>query len=186
MAGLNSNLYWWYYSTNFDMFNQTESNILSFKLSFVSSNDISVFARAIREEPEWKQVGFHSYETRWLSQWIFCVPEKTLQTHHRWDWQGVGKTLRFPGVGTGFYHQLSDGGWIGQRMMQTMVFIGNKALLDLPMWGFLTARSVPRGEVFRCYDWATDRADNGGSVIGGFCSPRECDVVYLLLKGETN
>ncbi len=52
MAGLNSNLYWWYYSTNFDMFNQTESNILSFKLSFVSSNDISVFARAIREEPE--------------------------------------------------------------------------------------------------------------------------------------
>lgn len=34
MACLNSNLYWWYYATNFDMFNQTDSNVSEFKYSY--------------------------------------------------------------------------------------------------------------------------------------------------------
>ena len=41
MSALNSNLYWWYYSTNYDMFNQTESNILDFRLTYESSMDLA-------------------------------------------------------------------------------------------------------------------------------------------------
>jgi hypothetical protein len=36
MAALNSSLYWWYYSLNYDMFNQTDANILDFQLTYDS------------------------------------------------------------------------------------------------------------------------------------------------------
>lgn len=34
MAVLNSNLYWWYYATNYDMFNQTDANISDFRFTY--------------------------------------------------------------------------------------------------------------------------------------------------------
>ena len=47
MAGLNSNLYWWYYATNYDMFNQTDSNVSNFRLSFDTNNDIGKYANML-------------------------------------------------------------------------------------------------------------------------------------------
>ncbi len=44
MASLNSNLFWWYYSTNYDMFNLTEANIFDFKIDYDSSNDAGLYA----------------------------------------------------------------------------------------------------------------------------------------------
>lgn len=44
MAAFNSNLYWWYYSINYDMFNQTDSNISDFKLNFNSKIDLKQLA----------------------------------------------------------------------------------------------------------------------------------------------
>lgn len=34
MLALNSNLYWWYYATNYDMFNQTDANIAEFHYTY--------------------------------------------------------------------------------------------------------------------------------------------------------
>ena len=44
MAALNSNLFWWYYSVNYDMFNLTDSNVFDFTLNFDINNDVGQYA----------------------------------------------------------------------------------------------------------------------------------------------
>ena len=50
MSALNSNLYWWYYSLNYDMFNQTDANILDFQLSYNEKIEINIFAKILEED----------------------------------------------------------------------------------------------------------------------------------------
>ena len=50
MSALNSNLYWWYYSLNYDMFNQTDANILDFQLSYNEKTGINLFAKILEED----------------------------------------------------------------------------------------------------------------------------------------
>ncbi len=50
MAALNSSLFWWYYSTNYDMFNLTESNIFDFTLNYDSENDVGTFAASLEND----------------------------------------------------------------------------------------------------------------------------------------
>ena len=50
MTALNSNLYWWYYSLNYDMFNQTDANILDFQLSYNEKIGINLFAKILEED----------------------------------------------------------------------------------------------------------------------------------------
>ena len=50
MSALNSNLYWWYYSLNYDMFNQTDANILDFQLSYNEKIGINLFAKILEED----------------------------------------------------------------------------------------------------------------------------------------
>ena len=50
MAALNSNLYWWYYSLNYDMFNQTDANILDFQLSYNEKIRIDHFAKLLESD----------------------------------------------------------------------------------------------------------------------------------------
>ena len=65
-----------------------------------------------------------------------------------------------------------------------MEYLGNKALLELPKWGFLASRRVPSSEVMQCYDWAAARAAAGDCVVSGFSSKMERDVLHFLLKGN--
>lgn len=44
MAALNSNLFWWYYSLNFDMFNLKDYMIFAFRLSYNADNQLSKLA----------------------------------------------------------------------------------------------------------------------------------------------
>ncbi len=44
MAALNSNLFWWYYSVNYDMFNLTDSNVFDFTLSYDTDNNVGQYA----------------------------------------------------------------------------------------------------------------------------------------------
>lgn len=44
MACLNSNLYWWYYATNYDMFNQTDANVSEFMYTYDPSLDLCSLA----------------------------------------------------------------------------------------------------------------------------------------------
>ena len=50
MASLNSNLYWWYYATNFDMFNQTEANVAAFKYSYDPNINLSQLAERLEKD----------------------------------------------------------------------------------------------------------------------------------------
>ena len=50
MAALNSSLYWWYYSLNYDMFNQTDANILDFQLTYDSEIEIQQFAPILESD----------------------------------------------------------------------------------------------------------------------------------------
>lgn len=47
MSALNSSLYWWYYAINFDMFNQTKSNILEFRLSYIKDKEIQKLGKKL-------------------------------------------------------------------------------------------------------------------------------------------
>ena len=47
MSTLNSSLYWWYYAINFDMFNQTKSNILEFRLSYIKDKEIQKLGKKL-------------------------------------------------------------------------------------------------------------------------------------------
>lgn len=44
MAALNSSLFWWYYSINYDMFNLTDANIFEFALDYDDNNNVGKFA----------------------------------------------------------------------------------------------------------------------------------------------
>jgi len=50
MAALNSNLFWWYYSLNFDMFNLKDYMIFAFRLSYSEDNKLSKLARSLEED----------------------------------------------------------------------------------------------------------------------------------------
>ena len=50
------------------------------------------------------------------------------------------------------------------------------------MEGFLCSRKVGSGSLLRCYDWATGMVGTGKTVMGGFSSAVERDVLDLLLR----
>lgn len=50
MAVLNSNIYWWFYSVNFDMFNLTDSNIFDFLCDYDESLNLTLLATKLEED----------------------------------------------------------------------------------------------------------------------------------------
>lgn len=69
-------------------------------------------------------------------------------------------------------------------MKTDVEYYGNHDLLECHKWGFLASRTIPSGEVLRCYDWATERATAGDCVVSGFSSRLERDVLHFLLRGK--
>ena len=52
MATFNSNLFWWYYALNFDMFNLKDYMIFSFKINYTVDPKICALAKALEEDME--------------------------------------------------------------------------------------------------------------------------------------
>ena len=50
IAALNSNLFWWYYALNFDMFNLKDYMIFSFRLNFIPDNKINKLAVKLEQD----------------------------------------------------------------------------------------------------------------------------------------
>jgi len=50
MAALNSNLFWWYYSTNFDMFNLTEANVFEFKINYDDKYNVGKYSLELEDD----------------------------------------------------------------------------------------------------------------------------------------
>lgn len=63
-------------------------------------------------------------------------------------------------------------------------YLGNRKLLESRKVAFFCSRTVSSGAILRCYDLATQIADSGKVVIGGFQSKIEKDVLHFLLKGR--
>ena len=56
MAAFNSNLFWWYYALNFDMFNLKDYMIFNFKLNYKNDNKLSQIATELELDLENKKV----------------------------------------------------------------------------------------------------------------------------------
>ena len=63
-------------------------------------------------------------------------------------------------------------------------YLGNKDLLNNKKIAFLCSSSIGSGAILRCYDWATEMANQGKTIISGFQSKIERDVLSFLLKGK--
>ena len=50
MTALNSNLFWWYYATNYDMFNLTEANVFDFRLEYDRDNDAGQYSDELEKD----------------------------------------------------------------------------------------------------------------------------------------
>lgn len=60
--------------------------------------------------------------------------------------------------------------------------LGNTELLKLKKTAFLASSTIPPEMVLRCYDWAAGKHE--GSVVSGFSSKLEQDVLHFLLKAK--
>lgn len=52
MAAFNSNIYWWYYALNFDMFNHKDYMIFGFRLSYTHDNQLIELADQLERNLE--------------------------------------------------------------------------------------------------------------------------------------
>ncbi len=50
MSVLNSNLFWWYYSLNYDMFNLKDYMIFSFRLNYEGDNNLELLSRELEKD----------------------------------------------------------------------------------------------------------------------------------------
>lgn len=50
MAALNSNLFWWYYAVNYDMFNCKDYMIFAFKLDYKEDKEIEKLAKELEKD----------------------------------------------------------------------------------------------------------------------------------------
>lgn len=56
MASFNSNLFWWYYALNYDMFNLKDYMIFSFKLNYIKNSKLPQIAELLEEDLEQNKV----------------------------------------------------------------------------------------------------------------------------------
>ena len=63
-------------------------------------------------------------------------------------------------------------------------YTGKIELLDRKTIAFLSSRTIATDKVMACYDWATSLNAETDSVVSGFQSPIEHDVLHFLLKNR--
>ena len=65
-------------------------------------------------------------------------------------------------------------------------FRGPIALLENPATAFLCSTRCPGDKVLEAYEWARRQCDTGGTVISGFHTPVEKDVLAILARRGAN
>lgn len=63
---------------------------------------------------------------------------------------------------------------------------GNAALLELPATAFLCSTRCPGDKVLEFFAWARRQCDEQGTVISGFHTPVEKDVLAILARRGAN
>ena len=65
-------------------------------------------------------------------------------------------------------------------------FRGSIALLENPATAFLCSTRCPGDKILESYEWARRQCDTGGTVISGFHTPVEKDVLAILARRGAN
>jgi predicted Rossmann fold nucleotide-binding protein DprA/Smf involved in DNA uptake len=65
-----------------------------------------------------------------------------------------------------------------------MEYLGNTELLNVSKTAFLASSTIQPDMVLKCYDWATQMANEGQCVVSGFSSHLEKEVLHFLAKGK--
>jgi hypothetical protein len=65
-------------------------------------------------------------------------------------------------------------------------FRGPFFLLEKPATAFLCSTQCPGDKILEAYEWARHQCDTGGTVISGFHTPVEKDVLAILLRRGAN
>ena len=63
---------------------------------------------------------------------------------------------------------------------------GNFALLENPATAFLCSTECPGDKILEAYEWGRHQCDTGGTVISGFHTPVEKDVLAILARRGAN
>jgi hypothetical protein len=63
---------------------------------------------------------------------------------------------------------------------------GNLELLDRPATAFLCSTQCPGDKILEAYDWARRQCDERGTVVSGFHTPVEKDVLAILARRGAN
>jgi hypothetical protein len=86
--------------------------------------------------------------------------------------------------------RLSLGAWStmadGTAAHPSFHFRGPIALLAAPATAFLCSTACPGDKILEAYDWANRQCDQGGTVISGFHTPVEKDVLAILARRSAN
>ncbi len=70
--------------------------------------------------------------------------------------------------------------------MKEFFHLGNAALWDRPATAFFCSTQCPGDKVLEAYEWARSQCDEGGTVISGFHTPVEKDVLAILARRGAN
>lgn len=62
--------------------------------------------------------------------------------------------------------------------------LGNLNLLDTRKIAFFCSHQCPPENVIKCFDWANHVKDGTDTIISGFHTPIEKDVLKILLRGN--
>ncbi|MDR1734460.1 MAG: hypothetical protein LBR73_06240 [Oscillospiraceae bacterium] len=70
-------------------------------------------------------------------------------------------------------------------MTPSPTFLGNRTLWEGEKTAYLCSEKYPAGAVLRSLDWARAQVKAGCTVISGFQSPLERDVLNILLEAQS-
>ena len=106
MATFNSNLFWWYYALNFDMFNLKDYMIFSFKINYTVDPKICALAKALEEDMERNKIEqrinsktrgdvITSYYQKKRSKTIIDEIDKALARHYHFTEEEVDFIINY-------------------------------------------------------------------------------------------
>ena len=68
----------------------------------------------------------------------------------------------------------------------TLHATGNLRLIECPATAFICSTQCPGDKILEAFDWVHRQCDEGGTVISGFHTPVEQDVLAILARRDAN
>jgi hypothetical protein len=89
-------------------------------------------------------------------------------------------------IADGRFEPVEIGAWDEMAAAPRFHFRGPFSLLEKPATAFLCSTQCPGDKILEAYEWARHQCDTGGTVISGFHTPVEKDVLAILVRRGAN